>query len=205
MIASRVRNVPALASAPLKTLLVIALLLGTSRAFAHLQYPELVRDDLALRRAPECTLCHTTETGRKGTAKKKFVSTLHLLGVPDAYAPDKLAMALGELDACAVDTDGDEIPDTEEIRSGSDPSDGPARQATTECGVAAGGAGGAGGRIELEASGDGEVFTGPLPQHGCAFAPGDSPWSSSLVGLAAALVLARRVARRLGRPQPASR
>ncbi len=131
-------------------------------------YPELVRDTLALGATPTCLLCHDSLQGGAGTVVTPFGRSMQGFGLV-REDPGSLAQALATMRARHEDSDGDGIPDLDELALGGDPNDGPGRGAGDE----------------------------PL-QHGCASTPLRDPrvLDASLCALGAALVLASRRRRR---------
>lgn len=89
-------------------------------AHASPEYPNVVRDTLDLPCPPQCVLCHTSNPGRAGNVRQGFAATVGILRPDD---PDTLRKLLRELEQAmpAPDTDGDGMPDVDELREGRDP------------------------------------------------------------------------------------
>ena len=157
------------------------------RASAALQqFPGDLKNDLKLANVPDCTLCHGSEAGGKGTARQKFALTLQKLGLSDHLDDAGLAAAVQTDQDCNVDSDGDGISDVEELKRGTNPNDGNGAPSST-CGDV--------------------TPSAPALQTGCAVAradarrgdpaPGGSPTPSRegtlFVGVLIGLALLRRV------------
>jgi len=167
-----------------RALLALAVFLAPGRAWASDGYPRIVAQLYRLDDEPACTLCHTTIKGGDNTVTKKFGQNVERRGAR-GKAPGMLQEALIEVANAGDDSDGDEVSDYAELRSGTDPNDG-----TDAMPGAGGGEGGDGGEIAL-----GEVpELPPLPEHGCSFAR--APRDSGLAGLALLFVWALRTRRR---------
>lgn len=131
-------------------------------------YPFTLRSKLGMSALPPCTLCHQNDLGGAGTVSTRFGRALLANGATGNNATALLESSLDTLDAAHTDSDGDLIPDIDELRMGSDPNDGP---------------GPMNGEEEL-----------PVPRTGCAVAParrssGAVAW---LLAFAAANLLRRR-------------
>ena len=147
---------------------VAALVAVPRLASASADYPEIIKEDWQLPgNPPDCIVCHQTDLGGDGTSTKPFSRSLQRDGL--VHLDDgslHRALATDKMDN--TDSDGDGIPDIDELQMGLDPNDGPG------------------------------VQDFPIPQTGCAFrsAIGDSggelaTWLLSL-GVAALVVRKRR-------------
>jgi hypothetical protein len=91
-------------------------------AFASPVYPITIQTQLGLAKAPDCTLCHHDDNGGAGTVVRPFGRTMTgrfgLVGGSNIAA---LKSALEGDDAEHVDSDGDGVPDIDELRAGTDP------------------------------------------------------------------------------------
>ena len=96
-----------------------ALTLGVP-ALASPDFPSEVKDHLGASRIPSCTVCHQTNAGGFGTVDKDFGIALQARGL---FAGDTAGLdsALDKLADDAVDSDGDGVIDTDEIKVGTDP------------------------------------------------------------------------------------
>ena len=145
----------------------------SARAQASANYPANMRTDLGLAAQPACTLCHRSDVGGIGTVVTPFGRTLMNRYGLTAGNVNGLEAALTGDDGEHFDSDGDGIPDIDELKAGMDPNVG--------------------------MSGAPPPSDVPLPQTGCAFAP-HSPVSalSSLVAVCAGLAFFGRRSRRAG-------
>lgn len=101
-------------------LALLVLLLSTPVARASTVFPDAVATELELPEEPACTLCHTTELGKKGTATKPFARSLKLCGIVEKDR-NVLVQALRCVDRRNYNSDSDGAADVEEIRDGTDP------------------------------------------------------------------------------------
>jgi hypothetical protein len=93
-------------------------------AHASHDYPRQIHDKYSLGYTPDCTMCHATNTCGSGTVVTDFGLALIAFGAKGSD-PVSLDTALDVDDERAWDSDGDGIPDIEEVVQGTDPS-GPA-------------------------------------------------------------------------------
>lgn len=106
-------------AAPLLANLVLACVTATTPVDATPRFPEVLASHLALAIPPECSLCHTGTPGRNN-ATTTLGKTLRSRGL-SAYDEASLRTALDALAAEKKDSDGDGIPDVEELQRGGDP------------------------------------------------------------------------------------
>ena len=110
-----------------RNLLAAILFAGTS-ALAHPSYPGSIQTflnvpcDISSEAHKRCTLCHATNVGGPGNLRipgmgKNLEDNCELSG----SNPDMLIPALQCAEANNQDTDGDLIPDIQELRDGTDP------------------------------------------------------------------------------------
>jgi hypothetical protein len=107
----------------------LVLLAGTTPARATPDFPDVVAAHLSLRAPPDCTLCHAG-TPARGTVTTPFGTTLRSRGA-QAYDAQALERALDALAAERKDSDGDGVPDIDELRDGDDPNSGVGGPAVT--------------------------------------------------------------------------
>ena len=108
----------------LSTLSMIAALLVAPALRASHDYPQQIRDKYKLGYCPDCTLCHATPQCGNGTVVTDFGLSLVGFG-SKGRDPISLDAALDADRAKQWDSDGDGVPDIEELIEGTDPS-GPA-------------------------------------------------------------------------------
>lgn len=102
-------------------LLVVAAFVALStNASASPTFPSVVKETLSLGSPPDCTLCHASPSGGMGTANTGFATYLKsrgLRGGDQASLRSALQAMIGE----KHDTDGDGVPDADELKNGTDP------------------------------------------------------------------------------------
>jgi hypothetical protein len=110
----------------LTAVLALALFAGSPRAaFASQNFPDEVKKQWRLPgAAPDCIVCHQSEAGGEGTATKPFARSLQRDGLIEDDL-GSLDQALATDKAQNTDSDGDGIPDFDELQMGLDPNDGP--------------------------------------------------------------------------------
>ena len=103
--------------------LVFALLplIFCREALASLAFPLVIQEQLALKAAPECTLCHRTNEGERDTVVRPFGRT-----AMDKYGltlinTAKLRTVLADMEKNGDDSDGDGDGDIAELRAGTNP------------------------------------------------------------------------------------
>lgn len=90
-------------------------------ARASESYPSRIRSDLGLSYTPQCTLCHRTNSGGRGTVTTPFGKTTMSPYGLGAGSTSKLDSVLQQMEADGVDSDGDGVGDIAELRAGTDP------------------------------------------------------------------------------------
>lgn len=112
-------------------LIVIAALAWAPVALASNSFPFAIHMELNLTADPPCTICHASLEGGLGSVNKPFGRAMMDAG---AKASDTtlLIAALKTLEAAGTDSDGDKVPDIQELKDGTDPnpasSEGPSLQ-----------------------------------------------------------------------------
>lgn len=154
---------------------------------------------LGLDAPPSCKLCHRTEEGGDDTVVTPFGRSMQRLGVAGDNDAGALRAALRRADSEGTDSDGDGIPDLDELREGSDPN---------RVDRVPEGSGGAGGESGFHEQGGSAAFPAtpvpsyPLPQTGCAAASGnasrrnEAPFGIAMAALALFVSSARGRRRR---------
>ena len=84
-------------------------------------FPPDVQSDLALKGAPDCSLCHTSgDQGGKGTVNTPFGKSVRAHGLVE-YDDAALKTALAAMAADGTDSDGDCVGDIAELKAGTNP------------------------------------------------------------------------------------
>jgi len=99
----------------------LALLLTTGAVRASENYPEVIRATVPTNQALPCTLCHTLADGGEGAVTTTFGRHMLEFGMTGSD-PASLQRALRRNAARGWDSDGDGVPDIEELVYGTDPS-----------------------------------------------------------------------------------
>lgn len=87
-------------------------------------YAREVKNYLQLQQEPGCTLCHQDDDGGDDTVTRPFGESVRAFGAIGDEDVGSLTYALGEMEYYEVDSDGDTVPDMDELRQGTDPNDG---------------------------------------------------------------------------------
>ncbi|HEY3668804.1 MAG TPA: thrombospondin type 3 repeat-containing protein [Polyangiaceae bacterium] len=98
-----------------------AMLLAAS-TWASPTYPPTIQSELMLEHMPDCVLCHRDDLGGIGTVIRPFGRTMlnHFM-LTGGNNVNLLKAALQGDDAEHLDSDGDGVPDIDELRMGTDP------------------------------------------------------------------------------------
>ena len=100
--------------------LALAAFLVSGVAAASEGYPEAMKTDLGLAKAPGCDLCHQAASSPVGPASTPFGKSMVAKGLVASDAAS-LAKALDAMRAAGVDSDGDGAEDLDELSWGGDP------------------------------------------------------------------------------------
>jgi hypothetical protein len=111
-----------------------ALLLLAESAGASANFPSVVQAELGLRKAPDCVLCHQTDKGGENTTTQLFGRTMQRFGTTKKNN-GSLVDALRKADALGTDSDGDCVPDTDELRAGTNPNVVDGKDGGSKCAV----------------------------------------------------------------------
>lgn len=106
--------------APIALSLAAALGLVASPALAIDEFPGMIAVDLKLAYDPPCGVCHEFHKTGGGTVHTPFGYAMRARGL-SADDRGSLATALAKMQAEHVDSDGDGVPDTDELVAGTDP------------------------------------------------------------------------------------
>ena len=93
----------------------------SGRAFAEPNFPAEIQSHLNLTYTPPCTFCHATAQGA-GPVTTKFGQSMLAAGL--TINVSSVGPALDKLKADNTDSDGDGMPDIQQIEQGFDPSTG---------------------------------------------------------------------------------
>jgi hypothetical protein len=143
-------------------------------AAASPTYPNLVQQHLSLGYAPPCSVCHQNGVTGYGTVTTPFGKSMRDAGL-QAEDPAALNAALDQLAANGTDSDGDGVPDIQELVAGSDPN-GPGSLSAS--------------RVPNPAYGCGATMAPTRPSRGAGVA-----FSGLLLAVLAAVPLRRRTSR----------
>jgi hypothetical protein len=99
----------------------LALLVTVCAARASENYPDVIRSIVATNQPLPCTLCHTLADGGDGAVTTAFGREMLDFGMKGGD-PASLRTALRRNAARGWDSDGDGVPDIEELVYGTDPS-----------------------------------------------------------------------------------
>jgi hypothetical protein len=96
--------------------------LAAAPAWASPIYPATIQAQLGLAQAPDCTLCHRDDAGGDGTVIRPFGRTMMShFGLTGGSNIAALKAAIEGDDAEHIDSDGDGVPDIDELRAGTNP------------------------------------------------------------------------------------
>lgn len=104
-----------------KKFAIVMLLTGATQALASSIYPPNIKTEVMAPNDPPCTICHDTPQGSTGTANRPFALNMRTQHGLTGNNVASLVKALGEIKAGKDDTDGDGVPDYDELVAGSNP------------------------------------------------------------------------------------
>ena len=99
--------------------MLFSLLIST--ASASFPFPDAVKDAAGMPCAPTCMLCHETMGGGTGTVTQPFGIAMMERGLQGSAQTELVPSAYAALDADNVDSDGDGVPDADELSAGENP------------------------------------------------------------------------------------
>ena len=104
----------------LRRALLLLAVLGVGAAHASSIYPPEIRNHLSLSYTPDCSLCHANGQTGFGTVTTPFGKSMRARGLV-AQNIASLDTALDALAAERTDSDGDGVPDIDELKAGTNP------------------------------------------------------------------------------------
>jgi hypothetical protein len=106
----------------LDTSIAVLVAIAPAVALATPEFPADIQSDLMLDYTPPCTICHVGVPGPT-TATTPFATAMQARGLAP-YDDSSLATALQKMESDKVDSDGNGVPDIEQLEAGDDPSTG---------------------------------------------------------------------------------
>jgi len=104
----------------LRRAVLLLAVLGGGAAHASSIYPPEIRNHLSLSYTPDCSICHANGQTGFGTVTTPFGMSMRSRGLV-AQNIGSLDTALDALAAERKDSDGDGVPDIDELRAGTNP------------------------------------------------------------------------------------
>lgn len=104
------------------SLLLAIAVAWTTSAKAEPTFPGEIQKHLQMSETPPCTLCHATVNGG-GPIVTRFAQNMVGAGL-DPSDDSSVARALDKLEKDGIDSNGDHVPDVEELRQNIDPNTG---------------------------------------------------------------------------------
>lgn len=95
-------------------LVLLGVAMCATRAEASQHFPAVVQSTLGLKEAPPCTLCHQTDRGGENTTTQPFGRTMQRFGAVKKN-DSSVVLALQRADEDGTDSDGDCVPDIDEL------------------------------------------------------------------------------------------
>ena len=81
--------------------------------------PGAVKEALNLTKLPDCLLCHNTPSGGEGTVTTPFGKAMIAAGA--IKNEESITQAVKKIETDKTDSDGDGMPDTDELKAGTNP------------------------------------------------------------------------------------
>jgi len=104
----------------LRRAVLLLAVLGGGAAHASSIYPPEIRNHLSLSYTPDCSVCHANGQTGFGTVTTPFGTSMRSRGLV-AQNIGSLDTALDALAAERKDSDGDGVPDIDELKAGTNP------------------------------------------------------------------------------------
>ena len=101
--------------------IAMAALLGARIAHARRDFPDVIAQQLNAPKAPPCSVCHLGGKTSGATVETPFAWTMRAHGM--SGSPSSVQMAIQGVKNDGVDSDGDGVPDWQEIADGTDPNE----------------------------------------------------------------------------------
>ncbi len=101
--------------------LATATILGARIAEARPEFPAVIARELGAPRDPACSICHLGGKTSGATVETAFAWTMRAHGL--SGSPSSVQTAILEVMKDGVDSDGDGVPDWQEIVDGTDPNE----------------------------------------------------------------------------------
>lgn len=101
--------------------LATATILGARVAHARREFPDVIAQQLNAPNAPPCSICHLGGKTSGATVETPFAWTMRAHGM--SGSPSSVQTAILGVMKDSVDSDGDGVPDWQEIVDGTDPNE----------------------------------------------------------------------------------